>query len=150
MTPALLAAIGGALMTFVRLFRTDAIQTLIPQQYRWERWHALYQLAFVFGLSLAGATITALSTGLALGSALEAGIVVGLAAMGWNTATKSVGEQMTINAVAKDTTYKPSALRDALSIALPVNRDLLTKVALSRAGRTLDLAKDPVNGSKDK
>jgi hypothetical protein len=128
-TAALLALIGTGLMATVRLFRTQAVQSVLPEQYRWERWPALMQIAFVFGLSLAGALATSLSQGTPVTAALGAAFTAALAAMGINSATKNIGHDMTLSAVEKDLNYKPSALRDVLSIALPLNQDLLDAVS---------------------
>ena len=131
---AILAALGAGLMGLIRIFRTDAVQSMLPQEYRWERWSALAQGGFVFGLSFAGALATALSQGIPIAAALSAAVLVALQAMGFNSATKNIGYGQTLAAVSKDTTYQPSALRDAISIALPINTELLQKIALSRNG----------------
>ena len=137
-TAAILAALGAALMAFVRVFRTQTVQSILPAEYRWERWPALAQVGFVFCLSLAGALATALSQGTPIAAALGAAITAALAAMGLNSATKSIGHDMTTAAVGKDFNYQPSALRDALSIALPINQEILAAVAMSRNGAGVD------------
>lgn len=124
---AFLAGVGTILMALVRGFRSEAVQSLIPEQYRWRHWTPLAKLGFVFLLSLAGALATAVSQGTPVGQAFSAALTAALVAMGANASTKEVGSALTANAVAKDPDYQPSALRDVLSIALPVDKSILEK-----------------------
>lgn len=128
-TAAILLLIGTALTGVVRMWRSDAIQSSLPLLLQWERWPALYRIGFVLGLSLAGAIATALAQGTPITASLGDAVMAALAAMGINSATKNVGHDMTMAAVEKDVHYKPSALRDVLSIALPLNQDLLDAVS---------------------
>lgn len=128
-TAAILLLIGTALTGVVRMWRTDSVQAVLPSLLQWERWPALYRIGFVLGLSLAGAIATALAQGTPIVASLGDAVMAALAAMGINSATKSVGHDMTFNAVEKNAAYKPSVLRDVLSIALPLNQDLLDAVS---------------------
>ena len=91
---ALLAAIGTGLMGLIKLLRTETVQNALPFSLRWANWSKITQVGFVFGVSLAGSTITALSQGIAADVALSMGMTAALAAMGLNTAAKNVGEQL--------------------------------------------------------
>ena len=91
---ALLAAIGAGLMGLIKIVRTDAVQAALPEPLRWASWSKITQVGFVFAVSLAGSVATALSEGVALDLALSMGMTAALAAMGFNTAAKNVGEQL--------------------------------------------------------
>ncbi len=124
-TTGLLALIGMGLMGFVRIIRTDRVQQALPASLKWDRLPVAWQFVLIFGLSIGGAVISAVSVGAPIAEAISAGFVAGATAMGLNHATIKIGQEMTARALDNNPGYTPSAARKAMSIALPIDRKLL-------------------------
>ncbi len=127
MSPELLGVLGkisGGIWLGLNGFRDPRVQAILPPGLRWEAWPLGVKLGVVIGGSFVAATLAKVSEGTAI-----LGALVAAASIAINEVTRHLGYAQTAAAVGKDPSYKPSALREALSIALPINRELLKTTA---------------------
>ena len=88
-----LAVAGGGLTGAVRLLKLSLIQRLfgsIPKigpYLQWDNLDSPGRMLFVFAMSAGGAALTSMSTGISFSSALAAGALIGLKAMGMHETT---------------------------------------------------------------
>lgn len=118
------ALLGGGLMVLLRLYRTDVVQSLLPNRVRWSSLSPMAKFLLPVGCSLLAALIAILG-----GASAPLVVPMALAAAGLSIAghhgTKALGEKLYESTLKKDPYYEPSKARMLMSLALPLPKPKL-------------------------
>lgn len=126
-----LASIAPGVAALFRLFRMPfaqntlaAVATKYPwaKALVWDEWPEWAQWLSPLVVSLLVGGVTAAAGGAGIGTALGAAVVSWLGAIGIHTGTKQIG-----HAATPMTSKLPYHAREAISLVVPLNRDLIPK-----------------------
>lgn len=121
MAPA--ASIGTGALLLLRIYRTSALQALLPKRARWEGLHPYAKVGLPFVVSFVGSLLLSLAGGGAVLSSLPAAFMAALGAIGLHHVTKAMGQAQTNMALkAEGPSYSPSPARRAFSIVVPLGK----------------------------
>jgi hypothetical protein len=117
------AAIGTGVLLILRIYRTSALQALLPKRARWDSLHPYAKVGLPFAVSFVGSLLLSLAGGATVLSSLPAALMAALGAIGIHHATKAMGQAETNSQLkALGPSYTPSPLRNAVSIIVPIGK----------------------------
>ncbi len=130
---AVVGILGVIVSKALRIYRSDLIQSILPNRLQWDGLKTWVKYALPMGLSLVGATLGALVVAMgggslfsaAIGPALAVGVSAGFGAIGYHHGTKKVGKVIDGTMLTKDPGYKPGPLRKIVSAVAPISVDRL-------------------------
>lgn len=129
------AIVGIVLTGAIRIIRLPLIQGIlgsINPALAWDKWPIGVKLGLPFALAFLGVFLPGLLVGgLGVGTAIVAALAAALTAIGSHVATKEAGAAMTEAAVAKNPAYQPGTIRQAVGIALPIDKKKLMEKMMS-------------------
>ena len=139
--------VATLLMLSVRIYRTEAIQALVPSRAKWDNLPASFAKLLIFATATIGAMLGALLAGTSWAAALIAAIPIGLTAIGLHKGTQKAGDILDTKITPKifrssglNPDYEPSPYRKAISLIVPLSGSL---------GGAIEPGKDGINyGSK--